>query len=285
LDFVVLNFLLLLLEGLNPSAEGMPRIFSRSPGQPRLKPPSRQQLPFQLILLILKQACPGGLLRLALKSANLGSDFGKHVRNAKQILFGPPKLMEGLLFSGLVFRYSSRFVQECPAFQGTAVDDGINSPLFHHTVAICPNAGVQKKGRNVAKPRGLAVENILTVTISVQATPNGYLVEIDRQVSLRIVQNERDFGNTGRSGRCTPIKEYIAHPGSAQTACTLFSQHPADTVEYIRLSTTIRTNHHRHSRMEVNGGPVGKALEAVDFEPLEKPHQAGGTILGLRDSI
>jgi hypothetical protein len=98
-----------------------------------------------------------------------------------------------------------------------------------------------------------------------------------------------------RSRQGTPLSEYSLSPARKRVramvlggtgeddvvhllgpdrARRLGAQDPADGVDDVGLAAAVRTDHHRHARLHVQGRGVGEGLEALDREGFQEHRRA-----------
>src|SRR5512134_3303212 len=79
------------------------------------------------------------------------------------------------------------------------------------------------------------------------------------------------FRSGGRLARVAPAKDDVFHPIAAKALGTLLTEHPRQGIDDIALPAAIRPDDGRYSLVEAQLRPVGKTLEAGDFDAIQ-PH-------------
>ena len=124
-------------------------------------------------------------------------------------------------------------------------------------------AGVHEHLADVAQAHALAVEVIFTLTAAVIFARDHDLRRIHRELSGRIVQNQRDLCCSHRTAPRRTGKDNILHLCAAQALGGLLAQHPADGVRNIRFSASVRPDNCSHAVRKPDGCPVRER-----FKPL-----------------
>ena len=235
---------------------------------------AHQQLHLQHLQLGRQALVALRLVGLALQAARLPPHLVDDVGQAQQVVLGALQLVQRLFLLGLVLRDAGRLVEDHPALQRPRVDDGVDLALLQHAVAVRPHAGVHAQAGDVLQAALGVVQQVLALAGAEEAARDAHLVEIDRQVALRVVENQVHPCHAGGLQAAGAVEDHVAHARPAHALGALLAQDPADRVEDVRLAAPVGANDDRYPRVEINGRLVGETLEAVQLQPLEEQHPA-----------
>ena len=85
-------------------------------------------------------------------------------------------------------------------------------------------------------------------------------------------QLQPHFGRAGRLARVAAAEDHVLHAVAAQALGALLAEHPGQRVDDVALAAAVRPDDGGDALFEGQLGPIGKALEAGDFETLQ-PHE------------
>src|SRR5581483_5666370 len=109
-------------------------------------------------------------------------------------------------------------------------------------------------------------EIVFDLARTVRAPAHFDFREIDRELMIGVIEDERDFGHAERLALGVAREDNVVSAIRAQLFCALFAKRPTDRVDEIRLSRTVRSDNRRDSRLELELQRFRKCLEAEDFK-------------------
>ena len=203
---------------------------------------------------------------LFFKGFHVLPDFEQHIFQTGQIAFGILQFPEGFLLPDLKFRYSSRFFKQCPPTVFPVRQNIVHHFQFDDGIAVGSNTGIQEKACDVFEAAGNAIEKIFAVAIPVVAAGDGNRCIIGWENVFRVQKCEAHFCHLQRFSRPGAVENEVFHFVGAEVPGFLFTQNPADGVDNIGFSATIRTDNAGHTFIKMNGNLITKAFEAFDFQ-------------------
>ena len=210
--------------------------------------------------------CPFGL---AAQLREAGFDFLDDERDAVDVVPGCGQAILRLADLHAEALHVRRFVKERAALVGRHAQDLVDEPLAHDRVAVLADIALHEQVDHVAQAHTGAVQEVLRVTVAVDAAGDLDLGEIDREPAFLVVEGEDDFGHAYSGAFLRTREDDVFLLLGAEEAAALFAEDPADGVGDVALAGPIRPDDGRHTATVLEGGPVGEALEALDGEPLE----------------
>ena len=91
---------------------------------------------------------------------------------------------------------------------------------------------------------------------------------VDAEFFSAIGEGQRDLGEANRLARLAAIENHIRHLIAAQRFCRLLAKYPANGIEHVRLSATVRANNSSDTFMKIKKRFVGERFEAEQLERL-----------------
>ena len=83
---------------------------------------------------------------------------------------------------------------------------------------------------NVHQAARTRVDEVLAFARAIHTTGDGDLVKVNGQHMVRVIEHQRDLGDTHRLARRRAREDDILHGLAAQLLGTLFAQNPKDSV-------------------------------------------------------
>ncbi len=115
-----------------------------------------------------------------------------HVRDAEQVLLRPLETALRLLAARLVPADPRRLLENHPPLARTAAQQHVHLPLLDHGVRLRPDPRVEEDLPNVLQPRRLIVDQVLAFAGSVELARDRYLRRVQRQLAVRVVEDQVD---------------------------------------------------------------------------------------------
>ncbi len=232
-----------------------------------------QQLDLQRARLLLKHLIGPRLTRLALERVQLFFHFGDDVADAQQILLGRVELPQRFRLLLLVADDPGGFLDQfTPVLRG-GIQNLVDLPLGNHGVPLGPRSGVQQHAANVFQTARGLVDEIFTVTVTVEAAGDHEILilrQLARQPGLTIdlhliepADHQRHFGHAQRLPHLRAVEDHVLHLFTAQGLGALLPQHPENRVHNIALAASVRPD---------DGGDAIRKLDTSLGERLKPQH-------------
>jgi hypothetical protein len=210
-----------------------------------------------------------GLAGLALERADLAFDLADHVGQAQQVGVGLFELVERLLAVGLELGDAGGLLEDAAPVLGLGGEDHVDLALGHDRVAGGADARAHEQAVDVAQAAGRLVEEVVALAGAEDTAGDGDLVELRGQHALAVGEGDADFGEAQGLARVGAAEDHVLHLRAAQRRGTLLAEHPADGVGDVALAAAVGADDRHHAGFEHEAGPVGEALEPVDFQRLQ----------------
>ena len=237
-------------------------------------------LRLQILQLGLEGLESAGLAGLTLQRTDLTLHLANEVLDAQEVLFGAFELAQGLALL-LLEAGDARglFEHEATVIRLARQDLG-DVALGHDRVTRLAHARAGEELLDVAQAAGSLVEEVLAAPVAVHAPSQGHLIEFHRNTrraqrfGIHATERERHLGQSQRPPRIGAVEDHVGHFPAAQRLGRLLTQHPSDGIRHVGLATAIGSDNRRHSRLEVQAGLVGKALEPENGQVFEVHRRA-----------
>ena len=228
---------------------------------------------------LLPAACPCGLMTHGLQPArDLAYDVGEPLAVLLAALqaaerLGPPRPEAG---------DAGGFLEDGPAIAARGHEQRIDAALLNDTVGLGRGARAREEFADVAEPRGFAVDEVFVLSAAVDAAGDLHLRGIEREQVVGVVEDERHFRRIERLAAARSGEDHVGHVAATQAADRLLAEHPLDGIDDVRLARSVGADDRSDARGKLEPRPVGKALEAEQFEGREPGHEdssVGGAAL------
>ena len=200
----------------------------------------------------------------------LAPDLAQQVGEAEQVAFGRLEPALRLLAPLPELQDAGGFLDDRPSIFGTRVQHLVELTLTDDHVLLATDTGVGEQLLDVEQPARRAVDHVLGFAGAEQRARDRDFGELDRQHTGRVVDGQRDFGTAERGPFGGAGEDDVVHLSAAQRARALGTEHPGDGVDDVRFPRAVRADNHAHTRLEVEGGLVGKGLEALQCQRSQK---------------
>ena len=110
-------------------------------------------------------------------------------------------LFERTLLAALVLGDAGGLLDEGTALLREALQDGIELALADDGMCILAQARIVQDVLNVHQAARARVDEVLAFARAIHTTGDGNLVKIDGQHMVRVIEHQRDFGDTHRLAR------------------------------------------------------------------------------------
>ena len=176
----------------------------------------------------LPAAGPGRLVADGLEPpADLAHDIGEPL----PVLFGAFQPTQGLRAAGTKLRDPGSFLEDSAAVAARRHQQGVDPPLFNHAVGLGCGPRARKELANVAKPRGLTVDEVLALPIAVDPPRDLDVLGRHRELPGRVVENQRNLGHVERLAARRAGEDDVGHLLAPKAADRLLAEHPLDRVD------------------------------------------------------
>ena len=138
---------------------------------------------------------------LTLQRSQLTGDFLIDVAGTRQVLVHRLNLFERTLLAALVLGDAGGLLDEGTAFLGAALQNGVELALANNGMRILAQARIVQDVLNVHQAARTRVDEVLAFARAIHATGDGDLVKIDGQHMVRVIEHQRDLGDTHRLAR------------------------------------------------------------------------------------
>ena len=206
------------------------------------------------------------LAGLALKGANLPLHLLDDIGDTEKVRLGVLQLAERLLLLRLVLRDAGSLFEDGASVFRAAVEQLRRAPLLHDGVGAPADAGVHEEIVDVLEPAGGAVDQILRLAVTKDAAGDADFVPLDPQFLLALREGHGYLGHVVGLACVGSVENDICHLSATQSLGRLFSEHPANGIQDIRLAASVRADNCRDTSMKAQGCLGGKGLESDQFE-------------------
>ena len=138
---------------------------------------------------------------LTLQRSQLTGDFLIDVAGTRQVLVHRLNLFERTLLAALVLGDAGGLLDEGAALLGAALQNGVELALADDGMRILAQARIVQDVLNVHQAARARVDEVLAFARAIHTTGDGDLVKIDGQHMVRVIEHQRDLGDTHRLAR------------------------------------------------------------------------------------
>ena len=202
---------------------------------------------------------------------DLALDFGDEVVEARQVDRCLIETALGAAPAIAIQADARRLLKQFASIVGTVREQRIDHAALDHDARIGTESGAAHEILNVAQATRRAVEQVLALTRTQQATRQHHFLERHRQFAVVVLEVQRHFRHVHGLACGRPVEDHVFHLRAAHRPRPLFTQHPAHGVRDVGLSAPIGTDDSSHAAFKQELGVIGKCLEPMDFE-LRQPH-------------
>ena len=206
---------------------------------------------------------------LTLQRPQLTGDFLIDVAGTGQVLVHRFNLFERTLLAAFVLGDAGGLLDEGTALLGAALQNGVELALADDGMRILTQARIVQDVLNVHQAARARVDEVLAFARAIHAPGDGDLVKVDGQHMVRVIEHQRDLGDTHRLARRRAREDDVLHGLAAQLLGALLAQDPQNRVRDVRFSRAVGTDDDGQARLKRHMGAVGKRLEPFEREGLE----------------
>ena len=174
-----------------------------------------------------------GALCLFFQRAGTRIQFIPNITDAHQIFRCLIQFSLRFFFAGAESRHACRFFKDFSAIRAFCRQNLINTALSNDGIAVMSQTGIHEHIANVAQTHAFPIQVIFALTGTEIFAGDHDLRRLDRKLSNRVVQNQRDLRRAHGTAPRRAAKHHIFHFCTAQALGRLFSQHPTDCIRNI----------------------------------------------------
>ena len=216
-----------------------------------------------------------GLPGLALEGADLALHLLDDVGDAEKIRLGVLEFAEGLFLLRLVLRDAGGLFEDGATVLGTAVEQLRRATLLHDGVGAAPDTGVHEETVDVLQAAGGAVDEVLGLAVAEDAAGDADFIPLHAQLLFTLGEGHRDLGHIVGLTGIGAVENDIGHFTAAKGLGRLLAEHPADGVQNVRFTASVRTDDGGHPAVEAEDRLGGEGFEADQLEGLEIHEKVG----------
>ena len=208
------------------------------------------------------------LLGLDRQPPDLRAELGDDVLDPREVRLGLDELLLGPSAAALVAADAGDLLEQRPPLLGPERERLVDHPLADEQEGVVGEVGAIEEVDEVAQADALAVEEVLVLARAVQSPAQLDLAEVDRQEGVGVVEDQGDVGHPERGALLGAGEDDVfalARPKGA----TLLTEGPAKGVGEVALARSVRADDGADARSELDGGPLGERLEAVEPQAQE----------------
>ena len=232
---------------------------------------------------VLQRAVMAGHLGLLFQALQVVVQLAQDVVHAQQVLARVLEPVLGLAASFLVLADASRLFEEQAQLFRARFDDAADGALADDGVGAWPQAGAEEYVLHIAPAHHLVVDEIAAGAIARQDALDGnlgVLVPLPTGPPILVAEDQLDAGAAGRFALARAVEDDVLHALAAQLAGLAFTEHPAHRVHDVGLAAAIGPDHADALPGQLEGGGVGKGLEARKLD-LVQAHSVLGSPWGV----
>ena len=199
----------------------------------------------------------------------LTSDFSRQVVEAREVGLHRFELANRLLFASPVFENSRCFFNEPAAVLGCCLQDGVEASLTDNDVHLSAETRIRQQFLNIEQAARFTVDGVLALSTAEKDSRNRDFRILNRQRAVGIVNREHDLGTAKRAPGRRSREDDIFHFSATEGFCALFTHHPSESINDVRLARTVGTDNGGHSGLKVKGGRLCERLEALESQGLQ----------------
>ena len=206
---------------------------------------------------------------LTLQRPQLTGDLLIDVAGTGQVFVHRLDLFERTLLATLVLGDTGGLLNEGTALLGAALQNGIELALADDGMRILAQSRIVQDILDVHQAARARIDEVLTLTRTIHAAGDSHLVKVDGKHMVRVIEHQRDLGDTHRLARRRAREDDVLHGLAAQLLGALLAQDPQNRVGDVRFSRAVGTDDDGQARLKRHMGAVGKRLEPFEREGLE----------------
>ena len=228
-----------------------------------------RELPANLQRLALQPRMQLGRLGLALERAQPRARLALDVEGPVEVVLGSGQLELGAATALAVLAQPGRLLDEQPALPRLGGDQRLHPPLGDDRVHLLAQAGVREQLNDIHQPAPGPRQAVLALAVAVQAPEDGDLGNTEAQAALAVVQDQLHLGVAARLTAGRAAEDDVLHRLAAHRSRRLLAERPQHRVGDVGLPGPVGADDDAHARPELELGPVGERLEALDRDRLQ----------------
>ena len=185
------------------------------------------------------------------------------IPQADQVFFRLHKLALRFGFAVAETGDPGSLLEDFPALGAFNADDLGDLALLDDRIAVAAQTGIHKGLVNILEPDQIVIDAVFAFSAAVKAAGKDYLVCVNIDAAVGIIDKKADPGKTGRFAGNGAAEDNVLHLGAAQTLDRLFAEYPFDGVADVAFAAAVGAYDNGDAVIEGQLGAVGER-----FEPL-----------------
>ncbi len=202
-------------------------------------------------------------LRLALQRPQPRACLALHVERAREVLLRPLQLQLRAPAALAVLPETRRLLDHQPPLPRARQHDLLDLALRDDRVHLLAEPRVGEHLDHVHEPAAGAVQAVLALAVPVQLAHDRDLGEVEVERAVVVVDHDLHLGGVRALDPVRAREDHVLHRLPADGQRRLLAERPQHRVGDVRLARSVRPHDDRHSRPELQLGPVGEGLEAL----------------------
>ena len=165
-------------------------------------------------------------------------------------------------------------LEQRPALLGSQGQRLVDHALADEQEGVVGEVGAVEQVDEVAQADALLVEQVLVLAAAVQPATELQDLEVDRQQAVAVVEDERDVGHALGGALLRAGPDDVLGLARAQRP-TLLAERPAQGIGEVALARAVGPDDGRDPATELDVGPLGERLEALQTQRQEPRQPAG----------
>ena len=215
------------------------------------------------------------LLGLRGQAPDLRAQLGEDVLDPGEVVRRLGELLLRAAAAPFVAAHAGHLLEERPALLGSQREGLVDHPLADEQERVVGEVGGVEQLDEVLQAHPLAVDEVVVLARAEEAAAHLEDGEVDGDQAVGVVEDEDDVRHAQRG---TPLRpgedDILGAPGAERPA--LLSERPAERIGEVALAGTVGTDDGVDAGNELDDGPLGERLEALETERLETRRAAHG---------
>jgi hypothetical protein len=218
---------------------------------------------------------------LPLEGTDLAFHFLNDVPDPKKVRFGCFQLAERFSFLRFVLGDAGGLFENRATIFRAGAQNQIDLALLHDGIGAAAHARVGEETLNIAQTALCFVQKVFGISVAINASRHAHIVPVHTQLAPAIRKRQGNLAEADRLARFGSIKNDVRHFAAAQCFRRLFAEHPANGIEHVGFSTTVRPDDGRDAFVKFEDRFIRERFEAEEFERLKMHRRANWPLLSL----
>ncbi len=207
--------------------------------------------------------------RLPAKRPELPSYLAQQVVEPRQVRFGVRQLAQRTFLALAVLEDARSLFDERAVAAGIGPQNRVQPPLPDDHVHLLPEPGVAQQLLDVEQTAGRAVDRVFGTPVAEDGAADRHLAVVDVQRVVGVVDRQAHLCAAEWRAGGRSREDHVLHRRAAQVLRALFTHHPGERVDDVRLAGTVRTDDRGDARLESQRRGGCERFEAAQREFLE----------------